>query len=56
MDANAHLNNVALDAMHENARATMSQGLRDSGLFDRGLRLVNAQRPRTFLPKRTGQR
>ncbi|MCB0932977.1 MAG: acyl-CoA thioesterase [Mycobacterium sp.] len=49
MDANAHLNNVALDAMHENARATMSRGLRDSGLFDRGLRLVTAQRTTHFL-------
>lgn len=27
MDANAHLNNLALEAMHENARATMNQAL-----------------------------
>lgn len=51
MDANAHLNNVALDAMHENARATMSRGLQpgDSILFDRGWRLVTAQRTTHFL-------
>lgn len=27
MDANAHLNNLALESMHENARATMNQNL-----------------------------
>ncbi len=27
MDSNAHLNNLALEALHENARATMNRSL-----------------------------
>ena len=27
MDANAHLNNLALEALHENARASMNRAL-----------------------------
>ena len=51
MDTNRHLNNVALESLHENARAVFSRGLRpgDSSLFDRGLRLVTSQRTTHFL-------
>ena len=51
MDANAHLNNLALEAMHENARATMNRDVlpevyRAGG---RRLRLVTSQNAVHFL-------
>jgi acyl-CoA thioester hydrolase len=51
MDANAHLNNLALESLHENARATMNQRLypnayRTSG---RSFRLVTSQNAVHFL-------
>ena len=51
MDANGHLNNVALDSLHETVRASFGRLLRttDTSLFDRGLRLVTAQRTTHFL-------
>ncbi|MFM8599014.1 MAG: acyl-CoA thioesterase [Mycobacterium sp.] len=51
MDANGHLNNVALESLHENARAGLGRRLRpaDTGLLRRGLRLVTAQRTTHFL-------
>ncbi|MGV0994097.1 MAG: acyl-CoA thioesterase [Mycobacterium sp.] len=51
MDANAHLNNLALEALHENARATMNRSLLP-GAYDspgRGLRLVTSQNTVHFL-------
>lgn len=53
MDANAHLNNLALESLHENARATMNRGL--FPLFpqvwvgDSWLRLVISQNAVHFL-------
>lgn len=51
MDANAHINNIALESLHENARATMNHRLypaayRTSG---RRLRLVTSQNTVHFL-------
>ena len=37
MDANAHLNNLALESMHENARATMNRELLPQACFIRDL-------------------
>ncbi|GAY18852.1 acyl-CoA thioesterase [Mycobacterium sp. shizuoka-1] len=51
MDANAHLNNLALESMHENARATMNQSLFPD-IYDvtaRRLRLVTSQNAVHFL-------
>ncbi len=50
MDANAHLNNLALESLHENARATMNRGLFPK-LYrtDRRLRLVTSQNAVHFL-------
>ena len=51
MDANAHLNNLALEALHENARATMNRGLFPDAYRagDRRLRLVTSQNTAHFL-------
>ncbi len=51
MDANAHLNNLALESMHENARATMNRDLfpaayRPGG---RSFRIVTSQNAVHFL-------
>ena len=51
MDANAHLNNLALESLHENARATMNRQLLP-GAYDpagRRLRLVTSQNAVHFL-------
>ena len=51
MDANAHLNNLALESLHENARATMNRRLLP-GAYDgagRRLRLVTSQNTVHFL-------
>ena len=51
MDANAHLNNLALESLHENARATMNRLLLP-GAYDgtgRKLRLVTSQNAVHFL-------
>ena len=51
MDANGHLNNLALEALHENARATMNRGLFPD-IYDvaaRRLRLVTSQNTVHFL-------
>ena len=51
MDANGHLNNLALEALHENARATMNLGLFPD-IYDvaaRRLRLVTSQNTVHFL-------
>ena len=51
MDANAHLNNLALESLHENARATMNRRLLP-GAYDgagRQLRLVTSQNAVHFL-------
>ncbi|MGI9164699.1 MAG: acyl-CoA thioesterase, partial [Mycobacterium sp.] len=51
MDLNAHLNNLALEALHENARATMNRRLLP-GAYDgagRRLRLVTSQNAVHFL-------
>lgn len=51
MDANAHLNNLALESLHENARATMNRQLL-SRAFDAGgpvLRLVTSHNAVHFL-------
>ena len=51
MDANAHLNNLALESLHENARATMNQRLLP-GAYRAGpkrLRLVTSQNAVHFL-------
>ena len=51
MDANAHLNNLALEALHENARATMNRNLFPEAYRagDRRLRLVTSQNTVHFL-------
>jgi acyl-CoA thioester hydrolase len=51
MDANAHLNNLALESLHENARATMNQGLYPDAYRSgpRRLRLVTSQNAVHFL-------
>ncbi|MFY9337061.1 MAG: acyl-CoA thioesterase [Mycobacterium sp.] len=51
MDANAHLNNLALEALHENARATMNRGLLPDAYRAGGrrLRLVTSQNIVHFL-------
>lgn len=51
MDANAHLNNLALESLHENARATMNRTLFPD-IYDvsrRRLRLVTSQNAVHFL-------
>ncbi len=51
MDANGHLNNLALEALHENARATMNRTLFPD-IYDvsrRRLRLVTSQNTVHFL-------
>ena len=50
MDANAHLNNLALESLHENARATMNRNLLP-GAYRTGprLRLVTSQNAVHFL-------
>ena len=51
MDANAHLNNLALESLHENARATMNQRLFPAayGGPGRRVRLVTSQNAVHFL-------
>lgn len=51
MDANAHLNNLALESMHENARATMNRGLLPQAYRagDHRVRLVTSQNAVHFL-------
>ena len=51
MDANAHLNNLALEALHENARATMNRNLFPEAYRagDRRLRLGTSQNTVHFL-------
>jgi len=51
MDANAHLNNLALESLHENARATMNQRLYPEAYRSgsRRLRLVTSQNTAHFL-------
>jgi len=51
MDANAHLNNLALESLHENARATMNRGLLPDAYRtgERRLRLVTSQNAVHFL-------
>ena len=51
MDANAHLNNLALEAMHENARATMNRDVLPEAYraCGRRLRLVTSQNAVHFL-------
>ena len=52
MDANAHLNNLALEALHENARATMNNRLLPSLYGPAGkrrMRLVTSQNAVHFL-------
>lgn len=51
MDANAHLNNLALESLHENARATMNRGLFPEAYRagERRLRLVTSQNTVHFL-------
>ncbi|MCW1957129.1 MAG: acyl-CoA thioesterase, partial [Mycobacterium sp.] len=50
MDANAHLNNLALESMHENARATMNRELLPQAyLPGNQLRLVTSQNAVHFL-------
>ena len=51
MDANGHLNNLALESLHENARATMNRSLCPE-IYDvatRRLRLVTSQNAVHFL-------
>ena len=51
MDANGHLNNLALESLHENARATMNRSLFPD-IYDvatRRLRLVTSQNAVHFL-------
>lgn len=51
MDANGHLNNLALESMHENARATMNRSLFPD-IYDvttRQFRLVTSQNAVHFL-------
>ncbi len=51
MDSNAHLNNLALESLHENARATMNRNLFPDiyDLTTRRLRLVTSQNAVHFL-------
>lgn len=51
MDANAHLNNLALESLHENARATMNLALLPEayGAGARRIRLVTSQNTVHFL-------
>ena len=51
MDANAHLNNIALESLHENARATMNQRFLPEAYRAgrRGPRLVTSQNAVHFL-------
>lgn len=51
MDVNAHLNNLALESMHENARATMNRQLLPQAYRagERRLRLVTSQNAVHFL-------
>lgn len=51
MDANGHLNNLALESLHENARATMNRTLLPDiyDLATRRLRLVTSQNAVHFL-------
>lgn len=51
MDANAHLNNLALESLHENARATMNRSLLASAYTpgNRPLRIVTSQNAVHFL-------
>ena len=51
MDANAHLNNLALESLHENARATMNRDLMPDVYSPgrRRLRLVTSQNAVHFL-------
>lgn len=51
MDANAHLNNLALESMHENARATMNRRLLPQAYRagERRVRLVTSQNAVHFL-------
>ncbi len=51
MDANAHLNNLALESLHENARATMNQRLYPAAYRAgrRPFRLVTSQNAVHFL-------
>jgi acyl-CoA thioester hydrolase len=51
MDANAHLNNLALESLHENARATMNRDLLPDAYRAGGrrLRLVTSQNAVHFL-------
>ena len=51
MDANAHLNNLALESMHENARATMNRRLFPEAYRagEHRLRLVTSQNAVHFL-------
>ncbi|MFM9033582.1 MAG: acyl-CoA thioesterase [Mycobacterium sp.] len=51
MDANAHLNNLALESLHENARATMNQGLFPQAYRagEKPFRLVTSQNAVHFL-------
>ena len=51
MDSNGHLNNLALESLHENARATMNRSLFPD-IYDvttRRLRLVTSQNAVHFL-------
>jgi acyl-CoA thioester hydrolase len=51
MDANGHLNNLALESLHENARATMNRGLLPHAydVTHRRIRLVTSQNAVHFL-------
>lgn len=50
MDANAHLNNLALESLHENARATMNHRmLPEAYSGERRVRLVTSQNAVHFL-------
>jgi len=51
MDANGHLNNLALESLHENARATMNRGLLPHAydVARRRIRLVTSQNAVHFL-------
>ena len=51
MDANAHINNIALESLHENARATMNRRLLPAAYTPAGrrLRLVTSQNATHFL-------
>jgi acyl-CoA thioester hydrolase len=50
MDANAHLNNLVLESLHENARATMNRALLPTAYTgERRIRLVTSQNAVHFL-------